>query len=351
MSSEKMNRIDYIELFDIPEAKEEIEDNKPSFDTTTQSLLSFALPALRWTDRQMQLMLQMSIAPLKLALFLLGNRNVEKGYVHEYRVRELADRLGFERQTLYTAINTLNELGFAKLRIKNKRVSGKILDSPAKRIKDDERAPDVYPLKVATLHTDYLLPFLNAGPTEIILKTFLLTAFHCDEITGELNTEMRPKEWAERLECDRTTSERAFDWILDREFMHIKRDYVVLGRHPGVSMGYWQIRLTNLEKEKVGIENAKRRKKGIQPFEDILLMLRKIFGIDARGWTHGHIAEAQRLFSKKMEAHGLAELRRVKERLGSMGEGASRRVSNPDGVTSDPLSWKDFEADGVPQGA
>lgn len=310
---DKLDRIDHLNI-EIGWAKEEIEDNKPSFEAFSESLLSFALPVLKWTDRQMQLMLQMSIAPLILALYLLGNRCVKTGYIHEYRVSELAKRLGFERQTIYNAIDVLNALGFAKLRIKNQKLSGKLLDSPTRREKD-KKAVDLYPLRVTTLHIDYLLPFLNASPTCARLKLFLASAFYCDDVTGEMNTEMRPKEWADILGCDRTTIEKQFDWILEKGFIQGKRDYVVTGRHPGVAMGYWQIKLTTLENEKEAQEKKKSRKNGIQPFEDILLLLRKIFGIDAKGWAYGHIAEAERLLRKKMEEHGLADIARLKERL------------------------------------
>ena len=360
MSSKKMDRIDYIELFDIPEAQEEIEDNTPSFDTTQQSLLSFAMPAIRWTDRQMQLMLEMSIAPLILALFLLGNRNVEKGYIHEYRIRELADRLGYDRQTIYRAIATLNALGFAKLRIRNKKLTGKVCDSPSKRAAD-EKAPELYPLKIATLHTDYLLPLLNAEPQAAVLKLYLEMAFYCDESTGEINTQKRPVEWAQDTGSTRVTVERGADWLIEKGFMHIKRDYVLLGRHPGVAMGFWQIRLTNLEKEKASIEKKRQRKKGIQPYEDILLLLRKMFGIDARNWAYGHIAEAQRILSNKMEVYGLADLKKLRERLQQKDD--KKSTETPRHAEQDPLSrtvleayeqpslsWKELKGD-VPQGA
>ena len=346
MSSEKMDRIDYIELFDIPKAQEEIEDNTPSFDITQQPLLSFAMPAIRWTDRQMRQMLEMSIAPLMLALFLLGNRCVETGSIHEYRIRELADRLGYDRQTIYRAVRTLNALGFAKLRIRDKKLHGKVYDSPSKRMRN-KKAPDLYPLKIATLHIDYLLPLLNAKPKASDLKLYLLWAFYCDESTGEINTRKRPVEWGKEIGNTRTTAEQGTDWLIKKGFMHVKRDYVILGRHPGVAMGFWQIRLTNLEKEKARIEKKRQRKNGIQPYEDVLLLLRKMFGIDARNWVHGHITEAQRILSKKMEVYGLRDIRKLKKRLPAK----TMQAGDSDGNLFDsPPSWRDLEG-GVPQGA
>ena len=295
-------------------AKEEIQDNAPVDDAQTLSALKFALPIIRWTDRQMRLMLSMSEAPLTLALFLLGNRLVKQGYIHQYRVSEIAKYVGFERQTIYSAMNVLNALGFSRLRIKNKKLCGKILDSPTQRVKD-EAAKDLYPLKIATLHTDYLIPFLSASPSSLTLKQYLLVAFHCNESTGEINTEMRPVEWAEMLGCHRRTAEKNFDWIIEREFMCAKRDYVVIGRHPGVAMGHWQYVLTTLEKEKQTLESKKISKKGVKPFEDVLLTLRKLFGIDARGWAYGHIEEARRLLSEKINLEGYAEFQKMRKQL------------------------------------
>ena len=297
--------------FKIAVAKEEIHDNTPiDFHTA----LSAALPVLKWTDRQMQLMLNMSIAPLTLAVFLLVNRSVKKGYIHKYRVRDLAKRLGFERQTLYTAVNVLNTLGFAELKIKNLKLCGKILDSPAQRQKD-KSASAPYPMQIATIHTEYLLPFLSASPPATRLKLFLLTAFYCDGSTGALNTEMRPVDWADLIGCHRRTAELQFDWMIERGFMHVTRDYVITGRHAGAAMGYWQLYLTSREQEKQTLQGKKNRKNGIKTHESVLSTLLKLFGIDARGWVSGHIEVAKHLLSEKILADGLAAFQRVKREL------------------------------------
>lgn len=302
----KMNYDDHIQL-----AEEEIDALTPTFEPV-DSPLSFALPALRFTDRQMQIMLNLSEAPLYLALFLIGNRCIKTGKIHEYRVRELAKKLGFKRETLYRAVNVLNALGFAKLRLKHLKLSGRLLDSPEKRMKADDTVEAAYPLKIASLHRDYLKPLLDTRPTRSMIKLFLLAAFYCDETTGTLNTHLRGSEWAEKIGCDRTTAEKAFDRLAADGFLHTERDYVISGRHPGAAMGFWQIHLTAALKKQENAENKKRRKQDSQPYQNIEHFLLKCFGIDARGAAQVYINEAKAAVKKLIEVDGLAALSRFK---------------------------------------
>ena len=77
-------------------------------------------------------------------------------------------------------------------------------------------------------------------------------------------------------------------------------------------------------------------------------VVEKMFGIDARNWVHGHIAEAQRILSKKMEVYGAAWYSEIEE-TSPCEDDASRR-SWRKSVLILPPSWRDLEG-GVPQGA
>ena len=130
--------------------------------------------------------------------------------------------------------------------------------------------------------------------------------------------------------------------------MHVERDYVILGSASRGRDGVLADPLDQPRKrEGEYLEKKRQRKNGIQPYEDVLLLLRKMFGIDARNWVHGHIDEARRILSKKMEVYGLRDIQKLKKRLPAK----TTQAGDSDGHLFDaPLSWRDLEG-GVPQGA
>ena len=268
--------------------------------------MNFALPAVEYTDEHVQGIIDNDLTFLQTSLFLnlLGNMIADTGILHGCRISKLAERLGCTTSCFYgkeNLIDALNATGMVSLYIKNKKVHGQIHKPPKKR---GHKNP-IYKLSVSMTHRIALQGLLTHTEAKAVIRILLMLSMHCDLDTGEINTEKRACEWAEMIGLSRTSVERAIDWINEKGFAQLQRDYVVTGRLNYTAMARGFIRVhAEQQKElnaKKKTERLAREKAGLPEkpdHVDIELKLYRFFGLDATGWMKAQLKEAAKYLLK-----------------------------------------------------
>ncbi len=280
------------------------------------SEINFALPAVEYTDKHVQGIIENDLTLLETAFFLnlLGNMIADTGILHGARISTLAKRLGCTTSCFYgkdNLIDRINATGMATLRIKNKKVHGRIHEPPKKRTKNLKKEPPIYPLAVSMTHRVALQGLLTNTEAKTVIRTLLILSMHCDLDTGEINTEQRACEWADMIGVSRTSIERAIDWLNEKGFAQLDRDYVVIGflRYTAMARGFLRVHAEK-QKElnaKTKAEKAAREARGLPPkpnYAEIELKLYKFFGLDAKGWTRTLFKEATKFLLKGFMPEG-----------------------------------------------
>ena len=266
--------------------------------------LNFALPAVEFTDRHVQGILEhdLSYSAIALLLYYLGNCDADKnkGFIHRHKIAYLAKVIGCKPQYFYGKnglIAQLNATGMIQLKIKNLKVSGKIVEPPKKRA-EDRVSKHPYKLCISMIHRECLMALLPKTRSKAILLTMLILTMHCDLNSGELNTEFRASEIADMIDMDRTSVERAIDWLHENGFTEVTRDYVIEGRLPYTAMarGFLKMSAVRAKEEKAKAKEA--RKAGRDDYTWIETKLVKFFGINARGFMKSQLKEAFEYFIK-----------------------------------------------------
>lgn len=268
------------------------------------SEINYALPAVEYTDKHIQGIIDNDLSALETKFFLnlLGNMIADTGVLHGARISKIAKRLGCTTSCFYgkdNLIDTVNKTGMATLYIKNKKVYGRIHEPPKQRTRKLKKEPPIYPLAVSMTHRIALQGLTTNTEAKTIIRILLLQSMHCDLNTGEINTELRACEWAEMIGVSRTSVERAIDWINEHGFAQLERDYVVTGflRYTAMARGFLSV-YAEQQKElnkKAKTEAAELEKLGKLPkpdYVEIELKLYKFFGLDARGWARLTLLEA-----------------------------------------------------------
>ena len=270
------------------------------------SALNYALPAVEYTDEHLQGIIDNDLTFLQTSFFLnlLGNMIADTGILHGVRIAKHAERIGCTPSCFYgkdNLIDVLNATGMVSLYIKNKKVHGRIHKPPKKR---GHKNP-IYPLSISMTHRIALQGIFTHTEAKAVIRMLLILSMHCDLDTGEINTEKRACEWAEMIGLSRTSAERAIDWINEKGFAQLQRDYVVTGRLNYTAMARGFLRAyAEQQKElnaKKKTERMEREKAGLPEkpdYVDIELKLYRFFGLDARNWMKRHLVEAAKYLLK-----------------------------------------------------
>ena len=258
----------------------------------------FALPVIEFTDTHFDAIIQHDLTPLETAFlcYLLGNCDTQSGSIHKKRPTEIAAQLNCHVSTFYGErglIERLNAAGVVSLKIKHKKLCGRILETPKKRARDKKRHTP-HRLPIGMLHRQCVAGLIQRTQSKAVWRVMLWLAFNCDQTTGEINVEIRPTELAEHCGLHRTGVERAIDFIGNDAygFASIGRDYIITGRMEYVAMGKAFLkRNATLKKEKAAADKKDRRGNG-HTYSDIEMWLYKFFGINAKGFMKNVLVDA-----------------------------------------------------------
>ena len=272
----------------------------PAGEREKLSAINYALPAVEYTDKHVLGVIEHNLSFLQTSFFLnlLGNMSADTGILHGVRISQLAKRIGCTPSSFYgkdNLIDVMNATGMVTLYIKNKRVHGRIHEPPKKR---GHKHP-TYKLSISMTHRIALQGLLTNTEAKTIIRMLLILSMHCDLDTGEINTEKRACEWAEMIGVSRTSAERAIDWINEKGFAQLQRDYVVIGRlnYTAMARGFLRVyaeqqKERNAEKK---TERMEREKAGLPEkpdYKDIELKLYRFYGLNATGWMKAQFKEA-----------------------------------------------------------
>lgn len=274
-------------------------------DYSKLSAINYALPAVEYTDKHVQGIIEHDLTYLETSFFLnlLGNMIAATGVLHGKRISKLAKRLGCTVSCFYgkdNLIDRINATGMATLYIKNKKVCGRIHEPPKQRTKHLKKQPPIYPLAVSMTHRIALQGLLAHTEAKTVIRLLLMFSMHCHLDTGEINTEQRACEWADMIGLSRTSVERAVDWINEKGFAQLDRDYIVTGHlnYTAMARGFLRV-YAEQEKELNARAKAEREEGIVKPdYLDIELKLYKYFGINAKGWTKYMLRDAMNYLLK-----------------------------------------------------
>lgn len=286
------------------------ERTKSLVDYQSLSEINYSLPAVEYTDKHVQGIIDNDLTFLQTSFFLnlLGNMIANTGILHGARISKLAKRIGCTPSCFYgedTLIDAINATGMATLYIKNKKVYGRIHEPPKKRTSNLKNESPIYPLAVSMTHRIALQGLLTHTEAKAVIRTLLILSMHCDLASGEINTEQRACEWADMIGLSRTSVERAIDWINEKGFAQLARDYVVIGylNYTAMAKGFLTV-YAEQQKElnaKAKSEAIAREEAGLPPkpdYKDIELKLHRFFGLNARGWMQVQLKEAAKYLLK-----------------------------------------------------
>lgn len=271
-------------------------------DYQSLSAINYALPAVEYTDEHVQGIIEhdLSFLQTKFFLNLLGNMIANSGILHGARISALAKRLDCTTSCFYgknNLIDVINATGMATLYIRNKKVYGKIHKPPKQRGQENP----IYRLSVSMTHRIGLQGILTHTESKAVIRLLLVLSMHCDLESGEINTEKRACEWAEMIGVSRTSAERAIDWLTEKGFAQLERDYIVTGflNYTAMAKGFLTVFAEQL-KEKQAQAKA-RREEGLilkPDYVDIELKLFRFFGLNAKGWSKRILVEAGKYLLK-----------------------------------------------------
>ena len=257
------------------------------------SEMNYAMPAVEYTDTVVQGIVahDLSFLQTSFLLNLHGNMIADSGILHGVRISKQAKRLGCHTSCFYgkdNLIDALNATGLVTLTLRNKKIYGKICNPPKKR---STKNP-LYKLSKSMIHRICLQGVLTHTESKAVIRILLMLSMHCDLCTGEINTEKRACEWAEMIGLSRTSVERAIDWITEKGFAQLERDYIVTGHLNYTAMGKGFLTVF-AEKQKELNKQAKADcKAGYPDYKTIEQKLYKFFGLNARAWMKHQIQEA-----------------------------------------------------------
>ena len=273
--------------------------NHPDYQRLSE--INFALPAVEYTDEHVQGIIAHDLTFLQTSFFLslLGNMIANTGILHGCRISKLAKRLGCTVSCFYgenNLIDAINATGMATLTRRNKKIYGKIHQPPK------QRGPEnlMYRLSVSMTHRVALQGILSHTEAKAVIRMLLILSMHCDLTSGEINTEKRACEWADMIGLSRTSAERAIDWLTEKGFAQLDRDYIVTGflRYTAMAKGF----LTRYAEEQKALnaqakaDRAEGKKK--PDYVDIELKLFKFYGLNAKNWARHVLLDAGKYLLK-----------------------------------------------------
>lgn len=233
------------------------------------------------SDAQFDIMLDEKFRKsyIRLALYLAANFNVNTGSIHRLRVSELARQTGVQGPTCYQFIKDANTCGFANLKIKNLKLTGKLKHFPKLRWKAEDEAPaEINQMKVAIIHRDGIRTLMDGDATGSQMRLALAMAFRCDIRTGNIH-EKHPCTWAEIIRRDRTTVTRGLQKLNEIGYLQTKTDYVVEGRLPWTAFARGWFAQQKIAQQKIAKGGAELKAK--VEFLDAQRWLREGYGLCA----------------------------------------------------------------------
>ena len=277
---------------------------------------NFSLPAVEYTDRHVQSMIDHDLTALesKFLLRLLGNMDVNTGRIHGHRISKIAKHLKCGTPNFYkkdnNLITRLNATGEVELVRRNKKIYGRILNPPKKR---GHKAP-LFPLAVSMIDRVALQGIFETD-SKYKIRMMLMLSLHCDLNTGELNTEKRAYQWGDMIRCSRRTAERAIDWLYIKGWGDLKRDYVVTGRLEYTALARAFLTIHAEKRAEENRKKAERLEAGEVDYEAICSFLYRIYGINSTGLAQSQILTAHKYLKASIEAEAMRKLERLKREL------------------------------------
>ena len=314
-----------------------------------------ALPAVQFSDRHLETIIEHNLSYTETLLFLhcLGNMHAETGFIHKFKVSELADRLNVNPSHFYGAdgyIERLNRTGDISLKLEDHKVSGRVKETPGQRLK--KKYASRYPLKVSVLHKEGLKALVSSGTRKnSVLRMLLCLALHCDKTTGEINTHKRARDWGQRIgNCEGVNADRAIDDLRRLGLADVARDYLVYGSLEFVAMGQAFQTLHEM-KAKEAAKKRKEEKESGWDYRSIEKFLMESFGLNVRGWARESIRKSHNALTKLLGEEARQHLANVKADIADIGKGHQTPKSPSEKsqeigsiLFSDaPESWADVE--------
>lgn len=268
-------------------------------DYVKLSDINFSLPSVEYTDIVVKGIIDHDLTYLQTAflLNLHGNMIADSGILHGVRISKAAKRIGCETSCFYgkdNLIDALNATGLVTLWMKNKKIHGRIFTPPKKRGYKDP----IYPLSKSMTHRICLQGVMAHTESKAILRMLLMLSMHCHLPTGELNTEKRASEWAKMIGVSRTSAERAIDWLTEKGFAQLERDYIVVGRLNYTAMAKGFLTVFAQEEKEQKAKAKSDREAGYPDYKEIEQNLFKYYGLNASNWMKRHIHEAGKYLLK-----------------------------------------------------
>lgn len=270
-------------------------------DYQSLSAINFALPAVEYTDVHVAGIIGHDLTYLQTSFFLslLGNMIADTGILHGARISKLAERLGCSVSCFYgkdNLIDAINATGMATLTRRNKKIYGKIHTPPKRRGHEDP----IFRLSVSMTHRIALQGILTHTEAKAVIRILLMLSMHCDLASGEINTEKRACEWADMIGVSRTSTERAIDWLTEKGFAQLERDYVVTGylNYTAMAKGFLT-RYAEDQKELNAQAKAERESGILKPdYREIELKLFRFYGLNAKNWAKRLLVDAGKYLLK-----------------------------------------------------
>jgi len=290
--------------------------------------LKFSLPVIMFTHGFLDLCKkhELSRIPILLALCMLGNMDASRGFIHKFKVKDRARELGCCDAQIYISIRILRDLGFANLKLRHGKVSGRILakDMLPSCVLDKWKSGKLseedlcgHSMPVGMIHHLALASHISGETSGGHLRLMLACCLNVDVQTGVLH-EKRPCEWADLSGIHRTWASKGFSHFNEIGVSQTKTDYDVMGRFPFVALAngvFQQMRLAKAE----GRKDSKDRMK------EKLLALYECLGIDLKGIAHEIIENAWRLLGEDVDKLRRESLQKFADLMGREAPASDRR--------------------------
>ena len=331
---------------------------QPPDSDADRNVLDFALPAVQFSDRHFDTIIEHNLSWTEALFFLhcLGNMESKTGFIHKFKVSELAARFDVNASHFYGEdgyIERINRTGDISLKLEDHKVSGRVKETPGKRLKKN-KYPSRYPLKVSVLHKEGLKALVSSGTRKnSVLRMLLCLSLHCDKTTGQLNTFKRARDWGEIIgHCQGVNADRAIDALYELGIADVQRDYHVYGCLEFVAMGQAFLTLHAM-KAKEAAKKRKAEKESGWDYRCIEKFLMESFGLNMRSWGRESVQKSFNALVRLLGEEARQMLSKFKKELSPSAppsepsEPSESKESRDIGsiLFSDaPGSWADVEA-------
>lgn len=212
----------------------DFQDSISGSEIAGQAADMYALNNICVSDKQFDLMIAHNFgkAFMRIAIYLIGNYNVNTGAIHRKRCAEIAKQAGVSLGDVYAFKKYAKKIGFADFSISNMKLTGKLKHYPKVRWSEaDDAVVEVNKMRVAMIHREGVYLLMNNDVAGSQIRLSIATAFYCDAKTGTLH-EKHPETWARLIGRFRTTVTRGLKRLNEIGFLQTRTDYLVEGKLP-----------------------------------------------------------------------------------------------------------------------